>query len=94
MGDVGHFHFLGFIVSWDSYMNRWEVIRPTEEGKLEVSYRRLRTCKDAEAWCIKGNMIDSYPVASQNGSLLLNLKNKLPWKNLPLTPTEKKLKKL
>ena len=24
-----------------------EVIRPAEEGKLEVSYRWFRTCKDA-----------------------------------------------
>ena len=53
MGDVGRFHFLGFIVSRDSFMNRWEVIQPAEEGKLEVSYRWFRTCKDAEDWCIK-----------------------------------------
>ena len=40
-------------VSRDSYMNRWEVIQPAEEGKLEVSYRWFRTCKDAEDWCMK-----------------------------------------
>ena len=48
MGDVGRFHFLGFVVSRDSYMNMWEVILPAEEGKLEVSYQWFRTCKDAE----------------------------------------------
>ena len=53
MGDVGRFHFLGFIVSRDSYMKMWEVILPAEEGKLEVSYRWFRTCKDAEDWCMK-----------------------------------------
>ena len=53
MGDVGRFHFLGFIVSRDSYMNKWEVILPAEEGKLEVSYRWFRTCKDAEGWCMR-----------------------------------------
>ena len=47
------FHILGFIVSRDSYMNIWEVILPAGEGKLEVSYRWFRTCKDAEDWCIK-----------------------------------------
>ncbi len=53
MGDVGRFHFLGFIVSSDSYMNRWEVILPAEEGKLEVSYCWFRTCKDAEVFCLR-----------------------------------------
>ena len=47
------FHILGFIVSRDSYMNRWEVIHPAKEGKLEVSYRWFRTCKDAEDWCMR-----------------------------------------
>ena len=47
------FHILGFIVSRDSYMNMWEVILPAEEGKLEVSYRWFRTCKDAEDWCVR-----------------------------------------
>ena len=47
------FLILGFIVSRDSYMNRWEVIQPAEEGKLEVSYRWFRTCKDAEVWCMR-----------------------------------------
>ena len=47
------FHILGFIVSRDSYMNRWEVIHPAKEGKLEVSYRWFRTCKDAEDWCVR-----------------------------------------
>ena len=50
MGDIGRFHFLGFFVSRDSYMNRWEVIQPAKEGNLEVSYRWFRTCKDAEDW--------------------------------------------
>ena len=45
------FHILGFIVSRDSYMNRWEVIQPAKEGKLEVSYRWFRTCRDAEEFC-------------------------------------------
>ena len=45
------FHILGFIVSRDSYMNIWEVILPAGEGKLEVSYRWFRTCKDAEDFC-------------------------------------------
>ena len=53
MGDVGRFNFLGFIVSRDSYMNRWEVILSAEEGKLEFSYRWFRTCKDAEGWCVR-----------------------------------------
>ena len=53
MGDVGRFHFLGFVVSRDSYMNMWEVIQPAKEGKLEVSYRWFRTCKDAEVCCFK-----------------------------------------
>ena len=53
MGDVGRFLFLGFIVSRDSYISRWEVIQPAEEGKLEVSYRWFRTCKDAEDWCVR-----------------------------------------
>ena len=53
MGDVGRFHFFGFIVSRDSYMNMWEVILPAEEGKLEVSYRWFGTCKDAEDWCMR-----------------------------------------
>ena len=52
MGDVGRFQFLGFIVSRDSYMNMWKVILPAEEGKLEVSYRWFRTCKDAEDSCM------------------------------------------
>ena len=30
----------------------WEVIQPAEEGKLEVSYRWFRTCKDEEDWCM------------------------------------------
>ena len=47
------FHILGFIVSRDSYMNRWEVIQPAKEGKLEVSYRWFRTCEDAEDWCMQ-----------------------------------------
>ena len=34
-------------------MNMWEVILPAEEGKLEVSFRWFRTCKDAEAFCLK-----------------------------------------
>ena len=46
------FLILGFIVSRESYMNRWEVIQPAKEGKLEVSYRWFRTCKDAEDWCM------------------------------------------
>ena len=53
MGDVGRFHFLGFVVSRDSYMNMWEVIQPAKEGKLEVSYRWFRSCKDAEVCCFK-----------------------------------------
>ena len=53
MGEVDRFHFLGFIVSRDSYMNRWEVIQPAEEEKLEDSYRWFRTCKDAEVWCMR-----------------------------------------
>ena len=52
MGNFGRFHFLGLIVSRDRYMNRWEVILPLEEGKLEVSYLWFRTCKDAEDWCM------------------------------------------
>ena len=47
------FHILGFIVSRDSYMNIWEVIQPAKEGKLEVSHRWFRTCKDAEDWCMR-----------------------------------------
>ena len=47
------FHILGFIVSRDSYMNIWEVILPAGEGKLEVSYRWFRYCKDAEVCCFK-----------------------------------------
>ena len=47
------FHILGFIVSRDSYMNRWEVIHPAKEGKLEVSYRWFRTSKDAEVCCMR-----------------------------------------
>ena len=57
MGDVGRFRFIGFIVSRDSYMNRWEVIRTADEGKLEVSYRWFRTCKDAEDWCMARNLM-------------------------------------
>ena len=53
MGDIGRFHFLGFIVSRDSYMNRWEVIQPAEEEKLEISYRWFLTCKDAKDFCLK-----------------------------------------
>ena len=52
MGDVGRFHFLGFTISRDSYMNRWEVIQSVEEGKLEFSFRWFRTCKDAVVWCM------------------------------------------
>ena len=44
-------------VSRDSFMNRWEVILPAEEGKLEVSYRWFRTCKDAEDWCMARNLM-------------------------------------
>ena len=29
------------------------MIQPAEEGKLEVSYRWFRTCKDAEGWCMR-----------------------------------------
>ena len=47
------FHILGFIVSRESYMNRWEVIQPAKEGELEVSYRWFRTSKDAEVCCFK-----------------------------------------
>ena len=54
------FHILGFIVSRDSYMNIWEVILPAEEGKLEVSYRWFRTCKDAEAFCLELSQRSSY----------------------------------
>ena len=39
-------------VSRDSFINSWEVIQPAKEGKLEVSYRWFRSCKDAEDWCI------------------------------------------
>ena len=53
MGDVGRFNFLGFIVSRDSFMNRWEVIQPAKEEKLEVSYRWFRTYKDTEDWCMR-----------------------------------------
>ena len=53
MGDVGRFHFLMLIASRDSYMNRWEVIQPAEEGKLKVSYSWFRSCKDAEDWCMR-----------------------------------------
>ena len=31
----------------------WEVIQPAEEGKLDVSYRWFRTCKDAEGWWMR-----------------------------------------
>ena len=34
-------------------MNRWEVILPAKEGKLEISFRWFRTCKDAEDWCMR-----------------------------------------
>ena len=47
------FLILGFIVSRESYMNRWEVIQPAKEGKLEVSYRCFRTYKDAKDWCMR-----------------------------------------
>ena len=53
MEGVGRFHFLGFIVSRDSFMNMWEVVQPAKEGKLEVSYRWFRTCKDAEVFCLR-----------------------------------------
>ena len=29
------------------------MILPSEEGKLEVSYRWFRTSKDAEDWCVR-----------------------------------------
>ena len=69
MGDIGRFHFLGFIVSRVSYMNMWEVIQPAEEGKLEVSYRWFRTCKDAEVFCPTLSRMKIPP------SLLLELRN-------------------
>ena len=53
MGDVGSFHLLGFIVSRDSYMNRWEVIQPAEEGKLEVSYRWFRSHQEAKVFSVE-----------------------------------------
>ena len=53
MGDVGRLDFLGFIVSRDSFMNRLEVVQRAEEGKLEVSYRWFRTCKNAEGFCFR-----------------------------------------
>ena len=53
MCDVGRFHFLGFIVSRDSFKIEWEMIQPAKEGKLEVSYRWFRTYKDAEDWCMR-----------------------------------------
>jgi len=37
MGDVGRFHFLGLIVSRDSFMNKWEVIQPAEEGSWKLA---------------------------------------------------------
>ena len=37
-------------VSRDSFMNRWEVIQPAKEGKLEVSYRWFRSYLDAQAF--------------------------------------------
>ena len=40
-------------VSRDSFINSWEVIQPAKEGKLEVSYRWFRSCKDAEDWCVR-----------------------------------------
>ena len=36
-----------------SFMNIWKVIQPADVGKLEVSYRWFRTCKDAEDFCLK-----------------------------------------
>ena len=46
-------HILGWIISRDSFRGMWEVIQPAGEGKLEVSYRWFRTCKDAEDWCMR-----------------------------------------
>ena len=68
------FHILGFIVSRDSYMNMWEVIQPAKEGKLEVTYRWFRTCKDAEVWCFKeangGTSLSTIPNKQLNLELL------------------------
>ena len=46
-------HFLGWIISRDTFRGMWEVIQPAKEGKLEVSYRWFRTSKDAEDWCMR-----------------------------------------
>ena len=53
MGEVSLFHFLGLIISRDSFRGMWEVILPAQEGQLEVSYRWFGTCKDAEDWCMR-----------------------------------------
>ena len=54
------FLILGFIVSRESYMNRWEVIQPAKEGELEDSYRWFRSHKQAEAFCLELSHRSSY----------------------------------
>ena len=77
MGDIGRFHFLGFIVSRVSYMKMWEVIQPAEEGKLEISYRSFRTCKDAEDCCMRE--VGRKEASLRTGPLIL-----IAYRNLPL----------
>ena len=50
MGDVGRYHFLGFIVCRDSYESKWEVIRKGEQ--VDISYRWFRSTEEAESFCL------------------------------------------
>ena len=56
MGDISRSHFLGFIITGDSFMNRWKMIQSEEKGKLEFRFRWFRICKDVEMWCMKKNV--------------------------------------
>ena len=78
MGDVGRFRLLGGVITRDSFRGMWEVIQPAEEGKLEVSYRWFRTCKDAEDWCMRkeGAGTQAMKHSRQCDSLIFHLESK------------------
>ena len=52
MDHTNRFIIDGLIVRFDTFRGIWKVIQRSEEGKLEVSYRWFRSCKEAEEWCI------------------------------------------
>ena len=58
-GEVGRYHFLGFIVCRDSFQSKWEIIRSAKDGSLEVSYRWFRTNEEAKKWCFNKDRVEN-----------------------------------